>query len=290
MSVVASIRSNAAGILSLNNRPALPVPVTSNIMLKHEDNPQPQAPSQSAAQVRVTPEELAAAVTALQIRKEGSPGTIAIGDAVDELGLDVTPEEVLAEVEACRIKQRYSEKRPSKQRLKALLAGLTVLVGISAWGISQQFVSHPDVETQTLTTTSFIPPATPAPVRVTAPPTLVVVDPSGKRMMLSEVSDNQPVTCAQYGGHFQQESSIEPFTWTLIKYNGNIYLRGWIAKSSPDVLKNDGADVSALQTSGSLPVTLPINGFRFAETPQNVPGREFHATEIRLDGHAYEKW
>lgn len=73
-------------------------------MLKHEDNPQaqPQTPPSSAAQVRVTPEELAAAVTALQIRKEGQPGTIAIGDAVEELGLDVTPEEVLAEVQARR--------------------------------------------------------------------------------------------------------------------------------------------------------------------------------------------
>ena len=57
-------------------------------MLKHEDNP--QISSQSAAKVRVTPEELAAAITALQIRKEGQTGTIAIGDAVEELGLDVT--------------------------------------------------------------------------------------------------------------------------------------------------------------------------------------------------------
>ena len=54
-------------------------------MLKHEDNS--QTPFPSAAQVRVTPEELAAAITALQIRKEGQPGTIAIGDAVEELGL-----------------------------------------------------------------------------------------------------------------------------------------------------------------------------------------------------------
>ena len=258
-------------------------------MLKHENNPPPQAPSQPAANVRVTPEELAAAVTALQIRKEGSPGTIAIGDAVEELGLDVTPEEVLAEVESQRIQQRYLVRRLSPRRLKVLLVALLALVGVSIWGISQQPPGNLDSETQPVATTSYSVPIVSS-ARITYNQSLVVADSSGKLMMLSEVGDNQPVTCALNGGSLQQGTGMEPFLWTLVKHNSKVYIRGWMAKTSSKVLQENGANVSALQNSASVPVTLPIDGFKFSETPQDVPGREFHADNIHLDGHAYEKW
>jgi len=72
------------------------------MMLKHEDKL--EAPSQPAAQVRVTPEELATALSRIEARKDAgqrhADGTIPIGEAVQQLGLDTTPEEVLAEVQA----------------------------------------------------------------------------------------------------------------------------------------------------------------------------------------------
>ena len=254
-------------------------------MLKHEDNS--QAPAQSAARVRVTPEELAAAVTALQIRKEGAPGTIAIGDAVDGLGLDVTPEEVLAEVHARRATTR---RLLPKKRLKVLSAALAAMVGLSIWGITQQPTGSPSVAVQAVPTTSFIPLQGPTPQRTKVDPNLVVSDASGKLMMLSEIGDNKPVTCVLNGGSFQRVDSGGQSRWTLIKYQGKVYVRGWMAKASPKVLQEDGADVRASQNSISVPVTLPIGGFRFSETPQNVPGEEFHASDIHLDKHAYEKW
>ena len=56
----------------------------------------------SAAQTRVTGEELARALTQIEARKEAEAqrlaGTIPLGQAVAELGLKVTPEELLAEV------------------------------------------------------------------------------------------------------------------------------------------------------------------------------------------------
>ncbi len=74
-------------------------------MLRQED-PHPTPDTLSAAQTRVTPEELAHAIASLEARRldetRHQEGTIPIGEAVRELGLDATPEEVLAEVRAQR--------------------------------------------------------------------------------------------------------------------------------------------------------------------------------------------
>jgi len=74
-------------------------------MLRQED-PHPNSDTASAAQTRVTPEELAHAIASLEARKleevRLQENTIPIGQAVRELNLDATPEEVLAEVRAQR--------------------------------------------------------------------------------------------------------------------------------------------------------------------------------------------
>jgi len=85
-------------------------------MLRQED-PHPIPDTLSAAQTRVTPEELAHAIASLEARRLDAErvqaGTIPIGEAVRELNLDATPEEVLAEVRAQRAAQSASP--PSSQ-------------------------------------------------------------------------------------------------------------------------------------------------------------------------------
>lgn len=258
-------------------------------MLKHEDNPQaqPQTPPSSAAQVRVTPEELAAAVTALQIRKEGQPGTIAIGDAVEELGLDVTPEEVLAEVQARRTRQEHTGKRLSTTKFfgLTLIAGVA-LIGLTAWSISssEQGIS-----------TSNAPVAVPvvAPTHILAEPNLIVGDASGKIMMLSEARDNQPVRCTLVNSStpefIQYFPSDSVNSWTLIKHGNKIYVHGWILRLSPSVVRQYGVDVSRSRDANFVaPVTLPLEGFTVS--PEVGSNAEFHAVNIHLDKHAYEKW
>lgn len=70
-----------------------------------EGQPQPQQIN-TAASARVTPEELAQAVARIEARQAGQirqqEATIPIGQAVEELGLDVAPEDILAEVQAQR--------------------------------------------------------------------------------------------------------------------------------------------------------------------------------------------
>lgn len=63
-----------------------------------------------AAQVRVKAEELAQALAAIELRRQEEArrleGTVVIGDAVQELQLDVTPDELLAEVQAQRARRQ----------------------------------------------------------------------------------------------------------------------------------------------------------------------------------------
>ena len=73
-------------------------------MLRQE--PQEETNAQPAAQKRVTAEELAAAINALEAdrQREASrlAGTVEIGAVVEEMGLDATPEEVWAQVQRQR--------------------------------------------------------------------------------------------------------------------------------------------------------------------------------------------
>ena len=78
-------------------------------MLKHEPEQMPQNPAAPipAAERRVSAEELAHAVSALEYAKaaERLAGVAPIGQVVDELGLDLTPEEIWAEVQRQRVQQ-----------------------------------------------------------------------------------------------------------------------------------------------------------------------------------------
>ncbi len=79
-------------------------------MLNHTENePVP------AAQTRIKTEQLARAVAAIEARRQRDAqalvGTLVIGEAVEELSLDMTPEEILAEVEAQQEEQREQEEQ-----------------------------------------------------------------------------------------------------------------------------------------------------------------------------------
>ena len=78
-------------------------------MLKHGEDTEADAPV-SAPQARVTPQELSDALAAIEARKQAEAsrlaGTIPIEQAVSELHLDSSPEELWAEVQVQRGKAR----------------------------------------------------------------------------------------------------------------------------------------------------------------------------------------
>ncbi|GDX40318.1 hypothetical protein LBMAG21_06100 [Armatimonadota bacterium] len=68
-------------------------------MLQHEQEEQRGYVS-PISNLRVTPSELAQAVAAIESRREGiEQDTIAIGDAIEQLGLRVSPQDVYSEIQ-----------------------------------------------------------------------------------------------------------------------------------------------------------------------------------------------
>ena len=79
-----------------------------------------QEPTLNAAQERVTPDELAKAVAAMEARRDAETrhqtNTIPLGEAVRQLGLDATPEELLSEVRHQRAQRETPSPSPSPSR------------------------------------------------------------------------------------------------------------------------------------------------------------------------------
>lgn len=96
---------------------------------------EPQSGEVEASQVRVTPQELVQATAVLEARHHAraqhEAATIPIGEAVHQLNLEVTPEEVLAEVQAQRNAktqtQRTGIKRSQHPKATAILTAIVVV-------------------------------------------------------------------------------------------------------------------------------------------------------------------
>ncbi len=261
-------------------------------MLKQTEHT--ETPATNAASVRVTPEELAAAVARLEARRAGADGTISIGDAITELSLDATPEEVFAEVQAVSI-ATLQQNSLQKSRLRVYS-----IVGLVLCGLLASFYLLNQPPPTILTATSSLADV---PSQIQYGTHLPVGDAHGNIRLLSEVGNEQPVHCG-YSSFF-----LEPFppsrptaTWTIIKHSGQVYIRGWIRQMSRQMLQVNGADVSASRKSGGMgfvvPVTLSISNFTIDHDASNVPvsvlnllpDEGFHANNIHLDKYAYEKW
>ena len=269
-------------------------------MLKHENASQTQLPN--AAQVRVTPEELAAAVTALQIRKEGQSGTIAIGDAVEELGLDVTPEEVLAEVQARR------QAAPKKKRQ---LRGQSFVLALGIAGVLLGLAVDSNVLTQAQSI-QLVPGTEPYHLE---PRTLALAPVSSKPliMTLAEAPDGKTVYCSPHAIYVAamsrntqetQPEIREPVTemnWPVVKYGKELYVRGWIrsplSKAAAKLSEVEVFNKPSVPQLGATPqqITLKLDlqtsgvGLGYQRlNPDGTGELVFH--EPRLTARAYEKW
>jgi len=247
---------------------------------------------EQAAGVRVTPEELAAAISRIEARKDAEQrqvdGTIPIGEAVQQLGLEATPEEVLAEVRAGRQRQTMTRKRlpPIAGRLVLALGLSGIMLGLALGGNGlSQMHSHVSAGQSSVSNDTDLR-------HISLDPNLRVTDTTGKIFMISEVGDNQPVQCDFDTGNsrFKSLGDGRLFHWTLIKHNGKVYVRGRIVRMSPKVMQTDGALVGVDQTAPPyvVPVTLPMDGFEVHSSGNEQ--EQFYALNIHLDEHAYEKW
>jgi hypothetical protein len=88
-----------------------------------------------AESVRVTAEELAQALAAVETRRadeqQRTADTIALGEAIRQLDLDVTPEELLAEVSIRRREVQQSANRKVRQRENNLVLVMVLVVSFA---------------------------------------------------------------------------------------------------------------------------------------------------------------
>ena len=105
-------------------------------MLKNETEEQAAPPP--AAHIRVTPEELAAALNVLETQKQEAvrhrESTVPIGEVVSEMNLEVTPDEVWAQVQKQRRQaEADSEAQVQAQRAATVTKTATTRRRIRSW-------------------------------------------------------------------------------------------------------------------------------------------------------------
>jgi len=261
-------------------------------MLRHDDNSESTAPPSPAAQVRVTPQELAAALARLEARQGGLDGTIPLGDAVQELGLNATPEELLREIEAGRARQQASHPKTRLAKAGRAAAALTC-GGLLLLGGLFAFRGEAPAPPAAIAVPA---PTTPQAAPISIPDDLLVRRPDHKMALLSEVPDGQPILCLLAGTeNGARLTDFAPSTshWTLIKHGGKVYVRGWIGDMSDNALRSTVVEVHPLAyyvASGlhPIPVTLPLGGF---QSPPGLTGDNMiSAGHVVPDGHLKEKW
>ncbi len=249
-------------------------------MLRQE---QDQTASPPAAQAHVTPEELASAVGALEARKPGATGTIAIGDAVQELSLENSPEDILREVEAQR--ERRTEKRRKRRRNWLALAG--VLAAFGTAGVA---------------------------LRPHAPPSASIVA-APQAASLSSVGDEQQVYVDTHGleqiiggtpaSQVHVYASNDGIRWGLIKHAGKIYVQAYTLQATekalttkPVIIVNSedhyGSNGAGFDDYGTLyptvKVTLPVTAFRYQDSEQTPKHAQITVSDVHTDSHLWDSF
>lgn len=256
-------------------------------MLKHTET---ESEPVSAAKVRVTPEELAAALARLEARQEAGrhhvDGTVEIGEVVQELGLNVTAEEVLREVQQLHAKP----KRNRDYRALACAIGCLFLPMLGGLAKYHLFHKSPDAGlTQAEIADRYF--------RMKIDP-YTLVQASTKEgpitETLAEVPDGQLFQCDLHGAnHFSGIGDYPTTSWTFLKHQRKVYICGWTQRSSTKALLQNG--VTMYRQSSDLPggvkISLPLDGFIHAnpnETEENP--EKIEADVAALDKLAWEKW
>lgn len=245
-------------------------------MLKHN------ALEEQSAGVRVTPEELAAAVAALEARKQRASNTITIGDAVDELSLDNHPDDILREVQSQRA-QRTSSRRKSKRGWIGL-AGAVIAIG------SAGIVLRPHTPVQPVSTAA-----------------------SSSALSLSSVKDEQQVYVDTHGlkqiiegtpaSQVQVYANNVGIRWGLIKHTSKVYVQAYTLQATekalatkPAVLVNSedhyGSSGVGFDESGTLyptvKVTLPVTAFRYQDAEQTSKHAQITVSDVHMDSHVWD--
>ena len=280
-------------------------------MLRQEQ--EAETPPLPAEQVRVTPEELSHALASIEERKQAEAGrlagTIPIDQAVSELHLDSTSEEILAEVKAQRArtdqaKEAQQAPKPPSLALVAVQSGYAALQRASAQR-RQNRAQRKDLAGVDIAI---------AVVFVTLGSvfhhTHHAIAVSHETQTLSAVSDNTPVF-GDLATVQQVASGTSPGqirvhlgddignSWRLIKHDGQVYVQAYTLPVAEQAIKAGGKpfrlynDDNAGQLKGEhyTDITLPLKSLHWDDSRSTDEGwGEITVSQVHPDSRIWENW
>ena len=248
------------------------------MMLKSQDAA--SSTQASAAPPRVTPEELSRALAAIEARRQSEAarlaGTIPIDQAVTELHLDSTSEEIWAEVQAHRAaavptqaqtaKPQLIAQRPRRRRAWSGFLAPVVLVGalLYAGVIPHHFGGHsPRAAAPVLRSLSQIPDGK----EVYADDSALVQVSEGKPPAQITVSENATGN-----------------RWAMVKIGPHVYLHGYIARTSTlQPLQGKPLNIYNDDNAGELEGNVTSNiTLRVDQIPLQKSGGDGDFSEVTL--------
>lgn len=203
-------------------------------MLKQDAVPEPPL---TVSQMRVTPDELTQALAAIEARRQADAGTIPLDQAVSELHLDSTSDEIWAEVQAQRAKVAAARQKPAPAAQAAPVSGLRGRDHLRRRGLRR--LVAPAVVIGLLMSAGIIPHNftphgfSPSLITKAAAPTLRPLSavPDGKEVYaddaaLIQISEGKPAAQVVIS------ENATGNRWNLVKTGGHVYLRGYIESAS----------------------------------------------------------
>ena len=238
-------------------------------MLRQEQ--EVETPSLPAAQVRVTPEELSQALASIEERKQAEAsrlaGTIPIDQAVSELHLESTSEEIWAEVQAQRARAAAAQQEQTRrEQRRQEQAAQQQAAQSQAQAARPQFIAPrprrrrgwtgfiaPLVVLWVLVHNGIIPHFWSHPTHAAAPILRPLAQiPDGKEVYadgsaLVQISEGKP------SAQITVSENANDNRWTLVKIGAHVYLRGYIANTaSLQPLQGKALNVYNDDNSGEL--------------------------------------
>lgn len=208
-------------------------------------DPTPE-PTESAAQYRVSAQELSHIVQILQTRKEAEArqraNTVALGDAIEQLGLEMTPDELLSEIHADRAR-RSGVSRPRRQNAaqRRTFATFAVCAGLAAMMVGSIHMHNlnramwMDSSRPLYGPSEFMVETTPAiPTQVEISPAAPAVTVTSQFRAFSQFDEGEAADCdfdslrALANGKSETETMVqnngtrEDALWTIVKQDGEV--------------------------------------------------------------------
>lgn len=293
------------------------------IMLRSQEQEPEFQPSPwpvPASETRVTPDELTAAVAALESRRETEArhlqGTLTLGEAVSELHLDATPDELLAEVKAQREKRAAEEaaREAEKAREKRADTGFAVppsvghgsvpLARLAPFSFNSRSKRKPWIFVLAILLMGNVFGHLHAPrVRINTSGQAAISAPQYNT--LAEVPDGKTVLCStanlqaiKNGASPAKvrlgEIDDEDMAWRIVKHDGHVYVRLQTPRMSVSELQRIGnLNVYNVKNAGELEgvheqaVSVPLDKMDWNGTVTTGDGfQQITVSRLGLDAYA----